>query len=262
MSDSSAFNGQPPKFDLRAAFARKEAGLLNELGAGAEVAGHTGVQGQGTEDQWRTIFREILPARYQVSAAIVVDSQGGQSEQIDLVIRDAQYSPLFWKYAEHLYVPAESVYAVFEVKPKMNREYLLYTSKKIASVRKLARTSVSFGWALGAMPPRELPPILGGLLAAGCDWSRPFGTPFQRAMTVTDPNEQIDLGCILGSGAFEVPPGTTVPSVEVDKPESALVTFTLRLLHRLQGLGSAPGIDYNAYARWVEGRESTVRNSK
>lgn len=253
MSDSSAINGQRPRFDLQTAFARKETSLLNELGAGADVAGHSGVQGQGTEDQWRKMLTDVLPARYQVSAAIVVDSEGGQSEQIDVVIRDAHFSPLFWEFGGHLYVPAESIYAVFEVKPEMNRDYLLYASKKIASVRKLARTSASFGWARGPMEARPLPPILGGFLAAGCAWSPPFGKPFRRAMTVADTDEQIDLGCILGHGSFEVPHETAVDAVEIDPSESALVSFTLRLLHRLQGLGSAPAIDFGSYARWTEG---------
>lgn len=253
MSDSSAISGQRPKFDLQTAFAHKEAGLLNELGAGAEVAGHTGVQGQGTEDQWRKVLKDVLPVRYQVSAAIVVDSEGGQSEQIDVVIRDDHFSPLFWEYGGHLYVPAESIYAVFEVKPEMNRDYLLYASKKIASVRKLARTSTSFGWARGPMEARTLPPILGGFLAADCAWAQPFGDPFRRAVTATDPDEQIDLGCILGNGSFEVPKDATAAAVEVDPSESALVSFMLRLLRRLQAVGSAPAIDYSAYARWIEG---------
>ena len=262
MPDNSAAAGQRQKFDLHTAFARKEKGLLNDLGAGSEIAGHSGVQGQGTEDQWRKMLKGVLPARYQVSAAFVVDSEGGQSEQIDLVIRDAHFSPLFWEYGGHLYVPAESVYAVFEVKPQINREYLQYASKKIASVRRLVRTSASFGWAQGIMnPSREMPPILGGFLAANSGWSPPFGEPFRQAIKVTDTNAQIDVGCVLGHGSFEVPHGKTSEAVEIGKPESALVSFTLRFLQRLQGLGSAPAIDYNAYARWVEVRATFDRDA-
>jgi len=261
MSDNSSAAGQRQKFDLHAAFARKEKSLLNDLDAGAEVAGHSGVQGQGTEDQWQAMLKGVLPARYQVSAAFVVDSEGGQSEQIDLVVRDDHFSPLFWKYGGHLYVPAESVYAVFEVKPESNREYLLYAGEKIASVRKLVRTSAPFEWAQGVMSPRALPPILGGFLATNSGWSSPFGKPFHQAITAADANKQIDLGCILGHGSFEIPYGNTADAVEIDETESALVSFMLRFLHRLQGLGSAPAIDYRAYARWVEARRDSGAGS-
>lgn len=252
MLDNSDKSGQRPKFDLHKAFMGTEASLRAELGTGAEVAGHSGVQGQGTEDQWKRILTDMLPVRYQVSAAIVIDSEGGQSEQIDLVIRDAHFSPLFWKYGGHLYVPAESVYAVFEIKPKMDLKNMRYAGGKIASVRNLVRTSTTFGWAQGTMPPKVLEPILGGFLATNCGWSPPFGAPFRNALKVEDVVEQIDLGCVLGCGSFEVPLNSTASAVEINNSEGALVSFTLRLLQRLKGLGSAPAIDYSAYARWVD----------
>jgi hypothetical protein len=238
------------RFDLHGAFAHQEKELAAALKTG-EFAGHSGVQGQGTEDRWRGLLSAMLPARYEVGAAIVVDSLGNRSDQLDLVIRDRHFSPLFWNWGGHLYVPAESVYGVFEIKPEINRHYILYTGNKIASVRSLHRTSVSFGWAAGTMQAREQPPILGGILAGGSEWSPAYGDAFMEAMRDIVDSGRLDLGCVLGHGSFEVPFDGTVESVEIGETDKTLITFVLRLLRRLQGLGSAPAIDYAAYAGWI-----------
>jgi hypothetical protein len=243
------------EFDLHQVFAGQEDVLRAELRSGKE-ARHSGVQGDATEDQWIALLRKRLPQRYEVTKAIVVDSTGHRSHQIDAVIHDRHFSPLWWEQGDHRYVPAESVYAVFEVKPEINREYVLYASRKIASVRRLHRTATSFGWAMGTMPPRPLPPILGGLLAGDSGWSPGLGDPFRSALQEAAPNGILDLGCVLGHGSFEIPDGKSATDVVVSASGVALVSFLLTLLHRLQGLGSAPAIDYSEYARWISGAES------
>ena len=242
------------RFDLHDAFHGMEEELAAALRTGRRNAGHSGVQGEGTETHWHELLANVLPARYRAMRAFVVDSKGGQSEQIDLAIIDRHFSPLFWEWGGHCYVPAESVYGVFEVKPEITRDYVLYAAEKIASVRRLYRTSASFGWAMGIMPPRELPPVLGGYLASGSGWSPTFGEPFRRALVEVTDGGAIDLGCVLNAGSFEVPVGRGPADVTVSGSETALVSFTLTLLKRLQGLGSAPAIDYDAYAQWVDTR--------
>jgi hypothetical protein len=242
--------GQP--FSLGKVFAGQEDVLRSELDAGAQ-ASHAGVQGAGTEDQWLELLKKRLPRRYDVTRAIVVDSRGNRSQQIDLVLHDRIFSPLWWEWGDHRYVPAESVYAVFEVKPEVNRDYVLYAAEKVASVRSLHRTSDSFGWAQGTMEPRPQFEIIGGLLAASSGWSPAFGGPFQTALRDADADAggALDLGCVLGHGAFEIPNGKAADDVVVSEPGVALVTFLLTLLHRLQGIGSAPAIEYGNYLRWI-----------
>jgi hypothetical protein len=244
-------------FDLHQVFAGQEDILRAELRSGKQ-AGHPGVQGDATEGQWIALLRKRLPQRYEVTKAIVVDSIGHRSHQIDVVVHDRHFSPLWWEQGDHRYVPAESVYAVFEVKPEINREYVLYASRKIASVRGLHRTATSFGWAMGTMSPRPLPPILGGLLAGDSSWSPGLGDPFRSALQEAVPNGTLDLGCVLGHGAFEIPDGKSATNVVVSAPGVALVSFVLTLLHRLQGLGSAPAIDYSEYARWISGEAAAT----
>jgi hypothetical protein len=251
MSDRPATDGEP--FDLHEVFAGQEAVLIGEL-TSARQAGHPTVQGDATEGQWIELLRRRLPRRYDATRAIVVDSRGHRSDQMDLVIYDRFFSPQWWELADHHYVPAESVYAVFEVKPEINRDYLIYAADKIASVRQLYRTAAPFGWAMGTMNPRPSPPaILGGLLAGTSAWSPAFGEPFRRALQDGAPNGAVDLGCVLGHGAFEIPDLSRRSEAVLSEPEVALVTFLLRLLRRLQALGSPPAIDYAAYERWIAG---------
>jgi hypothetical protein len=250
MSKPEAPESERKRFNLHTAYQGEEEKLLTALRTGREVAGHPVAQGQGTESNWHAVLVDGLPKRYQVSTGFVVDSRGNQSDQIDLIIRDAHFSPLFWEFGGFLYVPAESVYAAFEVRQNFNRENVLYASEKVASVRRLYRTSASFAWARGKMEARQLPPILGGLLVGGSDWTPVFGEPFSRALTDCSVDGRLDLGCVLGHGSFEVDPANTQTAKSVNT-DTALVSFTLTLLKRLQGLGSAPAIDYDAYSEWI-----------
>ncbi|MDX6309883.1 MAG: hypothetical protein QOI06_2929 [Nocardioidaceae bacterium] len=244
--------GDLPDIDLYRIFAGQEEVLARDLQA-SKLAGHPGVHGDGNEGLWLDLLRKRLPNRYTVSKAIVVDSAGGRSHQIDAVIHDRQYSPQVWERGEHNYVPAESVYAVFEIKPEINRDYVLYASSKIASVRRLSRTSSSFTWASGTHEGREDFVPLGGLLAGSCGWTSGLGAYFEDALADVEEDGRLDLGCVLGQGAFEIVDRGTPNEFTTSSADRALVSFLLTLLGRLQGLGTAPAIDYSAYASWIDG---------
>lgn len=174
------------EIDLRKVFAGHEETLRAHLRTGAN-AGHRGVQGDGNEQHWIELFERHLPRRYATTRAMVVDSRGGQSEQLDLVIYDRQYSPEFWEHGSHHYLPAESVYAIFEIKPELNREYLLYAGQKIASARRLHRTSTSFEWASGTHPGRKDFRRSGASSVPQADGHPPSGTRSRRPWVTSLP---------------------------------------------------------------------------
>jgi hypothetical protein len=62
-----------------------------------------------------------------------------------------------------LYVPAESVYAIIEVKQELSRTYIKYAGDKIKSVRCLKRTSVPIPHAGGTYKPKPPDRIIGWL---------------------------------------------------------------------------------------------------
>jgi hypothetical protein len=194
------------------------------------------------------MLSDFLPRRYGVAKAFVIDVEGKMSQQLDIVIHDRHYSPLLFEVGGAHFIPAESVYAVFEIKQTMTKQHIEYAGEKIASVRELSRTSVAFGTATGEAKPQKPKRILGGLLALKSDWNPPFGQPLADCLTASQPNHSVDFGCVLEAGAFEAEdpaqPGRLWSS---DGRETSLIFFALRLLRRLQAMATVTAIDYAAY---------------
>jgi uncharacterized protein DUF6602 len=102
-----------------------------------------------SESVWIELLETYLPRRYQAATAHIVDSLGAFSQQIDVVVFDRQYSPFIFKYQGQTIIPAESVYAVFESKQASNAALVAYAQEKVASVRRLHRTSLPIPYAKG-----------------------------------------------------------------------------------------------------------------
>jgi hypothetical protein len=252
-------NESPEPFDLTSAFAAQEQQLAATLGVGNALTSHGPLVGAGTEEGWADMLRRILPGRYGLTSGKVVDSQGHQSQQIDLIVYDAFYSPLLFTIANATFVPAESVYAVFEVKQTLNKAHLDASAAKAASVRRLHRTSALIPNHFGLETRKDIEtwPILGGILASGSDWGVPFEETLKTHLRNQVPDETIDFGCGLGAGAFDtvresIRDGRALVSLSVSLPDRSLSYFMMRLLHRLQRLGTVGAIDYEAYAAPLE----------
>jgi hypothetical protein len=231
-----------PKIPLKDLFRDLQEKLASTLKATRRSFWHPVAKGSATEKDWLGVL-EQLPSRYQIAQAFVVDADGNCSDYIDLVVYDRQYCPILFTHQGEHYIPAESVYAVFEVKQSLNKEHLEYASAKIASVRRLRRTSAPIQTAEGEWKPRQLFDVLGGFLATSADWTPPFGSPFDQTLSALPKDGQIDLGCVIEVGAFELDDGKTRTSTS----ETALVSFFLSLLQRLQKCGTVPAIDLAQY---------------
>ena len=203
--------------------------------------------GDNSEESWREWLSRYLPNRYKVSKATIIDSNDHTSQQIDAVVYDAQYSYLAFEEHGILYLPAESVYAVFEIKQSLNKEHLEYAADKVESVRSLYRTSAPIPHAGGVYSPRPLLPIISGILTTNCDWSPAFGNSFKSILKTLCGNLQINCGCVITEGSFFFDAANSQVSTSV-KDES-LVSFFLGLLLKLQGMATVPAIDLNAYAK-------------
>jgi len=211
---------------------------------------HPGTKGDATELCWLEMLNSYLPQRYRAAKAFVLDSEWQLSDQIDIVIFDRQYSPFLFNQDNALYVPAESVYAVIEVKQDIDKDVIEYGGNKTASVRKLSRTSAPIPHAGGTFPPKEPFEILSGIVALDCKWNPPFGESFIHAIKGLSQGKGIHLGCALQSGAFDVTYlGDAEPIVEVCGAEKSLIFFFLHLLTRLQQLGTVPAMNIAEYAK-------------
>ncbi len=211
--------------------------------------GHPGAKGDASEKVWLELLETYLPKRYQSATAHVVDCKGVFSDQIDVVVFDRQYSPFIFHYQGQTIIPAESVYAVFEAKQTINAAQVAYAQKKAASVRRLHRTSLPIPHAGGTYPPKQLIPILGGILTFESDWSPAFGQPFNDALDAERGEGQLDLGCIAGHGYFSR--NTRSGSYEAFPGGKPATAFLFKLIAQLQFSGTVPMIDVQAYAEWL-----------
>lgn len=233
------------RIDLHELFLRAQEQMLANL-ASTGVFRHPTACGAATERHWIDLLNRYLPQRYRAASAFIVDADGSRSSQIDVAIYDNFFSPLLFHHEGHHHIPAESVYAVFEVKHTLSSKWIADAARKAASVRRLRRTSVSIPSAGSLIPPKPPPRILAGVLSFDAVWAGPFAGRITPLLVRLRPEEQLDLGCSLRHCAFEV---STPFQVRFSKPDNALISFLLRLLYRLQQVGAAPALDLAAYSR-------------
>lgn len=234
--------------NLRTLYTSTHKRLRTDLEASRDSLSHGPAKGSASETNWLRMLQEHLPHRYRADQAFIIDSNGKRSQQIDVVIFDRQYTPVLFNHADEKYIPAESVYAVFEVKQKINASSLKYAGEKAASVRRLKRTSAKITHAGGTHKPRKPFPILTGILAYESNRSYSGEDALKGALEKLVPKARLDFGCTATVGAFEVKSWTNgVPEIVLGTSETALSWFLLRLLARLQGLGTVTAIQYDRY---------------
>jgi hypothetical protein len=228
-------------------------GLHQDLQQRLEISrksfAHPVAKGDASEKAWLELLQTYLPERYQAETAHVVDSEGAFSEQIDIVVFDRQYSPFIFNYQGQKIIPAESVYAAFEAKQSIDADQVAYAQKKVASVRRLHRTSLPIPHAGGTFPAKTLIPILGGILTFESEWSPGLGQPLRNALAQGTGDERINLGCVAAHGHFQYDGATDEYAVITGgRPATA---FLFNLISTLQFSGTVPMIDVQAYARWL-----------
>jgi len=250
-----------------------------QLNTNRENILHPGTKGDSLENVWIEWLKKYMPNRYCIDKAIVIDSDGNLSHQIDLVIYDQQYTPFVFTQNGVHYIPAEGVYAVFEVKPDLdgstkskgkNMSYIEYAGRKIESVRSLKRTSAKIIDRGKSKCPRSLTKIIGGILTSVNSCSN-IETIKKHLMELVD-LKTIDMGCAVEYGSFYIDyigsekieitdPNERIKDyyhhrsfnkITFSERENSLVTFFLQLSRYLQqSIGTVAAIDFGAYARSV-----------
>lgn len=260
--------------DLRILFHGLQEQMLTSLNVNRMFIEHPGSKGDATEQHWIEFLRAYLPERYKVDKAIVIDSTGNVSEQMDVVIYDAIYTPFIFKQDGFMYIPAESVYAVFEVKQDV-KGYIEYAAKKIESVRKLKRTSISMVASGITKPARPLTKIIGGILTTTSSYKE--NDRVIKQLEELKGLQTLDLGCLCDAGSFYVDYKETVPKdidpitdnckyieqvyesrevkeIEFSNKEVSLFTFFLQLVSYLKSIGTVAAIDINAYLKAINAK--------
>lgn len=235
--------------DLREIFLGLQNQMSSRLSLNKKILTHPVTKGDASELEWVDMLNTYLPRRYQVDKAFVIDHAGSVSEQIDIVIFDRHFSPFLLRQNGATYVPAESVYAVIEVKPSLTAATLRYAAKKAASVRRLERTSARIVHAAGVVDKPKSPfDFLAGILTLDGNVTPAVA----RLLSGSNGSSRIDFGCSLRQGAFRVVQNRE-GGRRVTKSASSdgLVMFFLHLIEDLQQLGTAPAIDIRRYIRSI-----------
>lgn len=246
-------------FDLPRAFQLQQERLLNSHASIRSVTGHPGTLGDHSEVDWVEMLSDFLPARYAVGPIFAIDSRGATSDQIDVAVYDKQYSPMwFGSKGKVEFVPVESVYAVFEVKPTLDTTYLAYAQAKVASVRRLHRTSAAIKHAGGvyrATDPAEKH-VIGGILTAHSGWTTYEGSiaKLHEHLPEVGGDGSLDLGIALDTVAFDFTPapvdgegGEPATALTFSSAGDTLIHFAIRLFDQLQRLGTVLALDMREY---------------
>lgn len=243
--------------------------MIAQLNTNREFIHHPGSKGDSLENVWIEWLKKYLPNRYCVDKAIVIDSKGNLSDQIDLVIYDQHYTPFVFTQNGINYIPAEGVYAIFEVKPELSKEYIEYAGDKIESVRRLFRTSTKIIDRGKSYDPRNLTKILGGILTSVKDLKN---ETIEKHLSNLNGLNGIDLGCSVDGGCFYIDykneedvnildyndriwnyyKNREFEQVTFSKADKSLVTFFLQLMRYLQQtIGTVAAIDLGEYAKAI-----------
>ena len=248
--------------------------MVAQLNTNREFIEHPGSKGDALENAWIEWLRKYLPNRYSVDKAIVIDHTGDTSHQLDIVIYDNWFTPFIFSQNGFHYIPAEGVYAVFEVKPDISgysdgKTNILYAGEKIESVRRLLRTSTNMINSGKVFDPRPLTKIVGGILTSTKSGDRTNNKTLTRHVQDLTNLQSIDAGCIADYGSFFVDyfPNKEIEELGQDKylefysnrkfeeihfsnSANSLVAFFMQLTRYLQqAIGTVPAIDLNEYAK-------------
>lgn len=235
------------KVNIRDIFLGLQKQMMSKLSVNKKILTHPVAKGDSAEAEWIKMLSAYLPSRYCVDRAFIIDCDGNVSEQIDIVIYDRHYSPFILRQEGSTYIPAESIYAVIEVKPSLSKKNIQYASNKAQSVRKLKRTTATIVHAGGKIKKPKRPFfILAGILAS--DGNLP--TNLKTSLKDSKNNDFLHFGCSLQRGSFWFKrSGRQKLSLEISSKDDALIFFFLNLLAELQQLGTVPAINLKAYIK-------------
>ncbi len=110
--------------------ALKQSGIVSGLR-------HAGFKGRAREAFVKHLLTPFLSHNLGICTGIVIDSHGGSSNQIDIIIYDKTLIPSLLYTLEDAVVPIESVLATIEVKSKLTRGELKAAVENARSIKTL-----------------------------------------------------------------------------------------------------------------------------
>jgi hypothetical protein len=180
---------------------RIAAAKLNADGLASRL-GHRGLEGQIRELAARECIEPFLTQSFQCGTGKVIDSRGGLSDQIDLVVYHRKVAPPVLVGGDLGLFPVECVQYAFEIKSRLTSAEIRDANKKFRSVANL----VSFPETDSDGVLRRGPAPATVLLAFGSDMR---GSEIERYIRHTpDEFPPCMTLCVLGRGYWYYRPDT------------------------------------------------------
>jgi hypothetical protein len=98
---------------------------------------HQGLKGKGNEKVLRKVLKHFLAKKYAIGTGVVIDRNGTQSKQCDIVIYDNMLYPSILTLSDVHMFPVDIVYATIEIKTTLDAGEAKKALANIASVRAL-----------------------------------------------------------------------------------------------------------------------------
>ena len=105
----------------------------------ATMSRNSSIKGASREEVIREFIRCFLPGSYAIGHGEVFSERNERSKQIDVIIHDELFSPVFKTADGGILVPSEAVYGTAEVKSRLDSNGWRLALDNIASVKGLKR---------------------------------------------------------------------------------------------------------------------------
>lgn len=99
---------------------------------------HPGEFGTYREEICRKLLRNLIPSRLEINTGFLINSNDETSTQCDIVVYDANVTPLVQPKNMQRFYPVESVCAVGEIKSTLRKTEFTEALHKLSRVKKLA----------------------------------------------------------------------------------------------------------------------------
>ena len=131
------------RVNIKQLFKNVSAKLMQEFEETEKTLKFPPDRGGQREEAIRKFLSEKLPRRYGISKGFVVSHEGIQSDQCDVIVYDADTSPIFYTDINQEILPIESVYAVIQVKSRLTPTSLDDAIRNIKSFKQIPRKDVT-----------------------------------------------------------------------------------------------------------------------
>jgi len=222
--------------NIEEVFEEVSAQMRSDFDRSRSALSHAGLKGSSNEEIVKAFLRQYLPKNLEISTGLAVDSKGGVSRQLDIIIHDAAKTPIFFQSAETRVIPIECIYAVIEVKAFLDKAELEKSFQNMQSVKALEKVAFF-------EPNSE---IIETKNLFGKEWSHwpvahfifAFDSPSLESVLTNlqvlesglDVHKRIDTVCVLGNGVIlNQEPGGTLTALPSPGTRLA-VSFTEKQL--------------------------------